>query len=105
MRKWFIRDRDEREIYLTEEQWEHILDRHIELENHLEDVLDTVRQGRRKQQPKDPNTYIYRRPCDTLGQLFNGILVVVVFRFEEKEDGGMIPNNFIVTAWGIMMRR
>ena len=43
MRQWFVRDRDGREIYLTEAQWEHIVNRHRELQPHLEDVLDTVR--------------------------------------------------------------
>jgi len=105
MRKWFVCDRDGREIYLTEEQWEHIVSRHPELRNRLDDVLTTVRRGRRRQQPQDPQAYVYRWPCDTLRPPFDGILVVVVFRFEWQEDGGMIPNNFIVTAWGIMMRR
>jgi len=101
-KKWFVRDRDGREIYLTEEQWKHIVTRHPELRNHLEEVLKTVQQGRRRQQPKDPQAYIYRLACNTLPPPFNGILVVVVFRFEDKE---MTPNNFIVTAWGIMMRK
>jgi hypothetical protein len=105
MRKQFVRDRYGYEIYLTEEQWQHIISGHSELRNHLEDVLNTVRRGRRQQQPKDPNTYVYRLSCDTLRPPFNGILVLIVFRFEQSENGGMISNNFIVTAWGIMMRR
>ena len=105
MHKWFTHDRDGREIYLTEERWQHIVERHPELENHLDDILNTVQQGRRRQQPQDPHAYIYRWPCDTLRLPFNGILVSVVFRFEEQPDSAMIPNNFIVTAWGIMMRQ
>lgn len=105
MRRWFVRDRAGREIYLTEEQWEHIVARHRELRDHLDDVLATVRHGRRRQQSHDPQAYVYYRPCDTLHLLFNGILVVVVFRFEWQEDGTLLPNNFIVTAWGIIMRR
>ncbi len=105
MRKWFVRDHGGREIYLTEEQWEHIVSQHRELRNQLDDVLNTVRRGRRRQQPQDPQAYVYRLRCDTLRPPFNGILVVVVFRFEQRENDGMIPNNFIVTAWGIMMRR
>lgn len=104
MQKWFVRDRDGREIYLTEERWEHIVDRHPELRNHLDDVLHTVRQGRRRQQPQDPQAYVYRWPCDTLRPPFNGILVSIICRFTEQADDGMIPNNFIVTAWGIIMR-
>ncbi len=68
-------------------------------------MLTTVRKGHRRQQPQDPQAYVYRWPCDTLTLPFNGILVSVVFRFEEQSDSGMISNNFIVTAWGIMMRR
>lgn len=105
MRKWLTRDRDGHEIYLTEERWQHIVERHPELQHHLDDVLNAVQRGRRRQQPQDPRAYIYRWPCDTLRLPFNGILVSVVFRFEEQPDGGMIPNNFIVTAWGIMMRQ
>jgi hypothetical protein len=105
MRKWFVLDQDGREIYLTEEQWQHIIGGHSELRGHLDDVLNTVRHGRRRQQPQDPQAYVYRLPCDTLRPPFNGILVVVIFRFEQQEPDGMIPNNFIVTAWGIMMRR
>lgn len=105
MQKWFVRDRDGREIYLTEERWEHIVERHLELRNHLEDVLNAVRWGRRRQQPQDPTAYVYRWPCDTLRPPFNGVLVSVIFHFEAQDNGGMIANNFIVTAWGIMMRR
>jgi len=105
MRQWFVRDRDGREVYLTEAQWEHIVNRHRELQPHLEDVLDTVRWGRRRQQPHDPQAYVYRRACETLRPPLNGILVVVVFRLTQHESGELRPNNFIVTAWGIMMRR
>jgi hypothetical protein len=104
MHKWYTRDRDGHEIYLTEERWQHIVEGHPELQEHLEDILKAVQRGRRKQQPRDPHAYVYRWPCDSLPSPFNGILVSVVFRFEEQPDGGMIPNNFIVTAWGIMMR-
>lgn len=104
MRKWSVHDREEREVYLTDEQWEHIISRHGELQNHLDDVLNTVRQGKRKQQPQDPQAYVYRLPCDALRYPFNGIIVVVAFRFDVSDQNEMIPNNFIVTAWGIMMR-
>ena len=105
MRRWFVRDRNGREVYLTEERWEHIISQHRELRNHRDDVLATVRRGRRRQQVHDPQAYVSRWPCNTLPLPFNGILVVVVCRFEWQEDGSMLPNNFIVTAWGIIMRR
>lgn len=105
MRRWVVHDRDGHEIYLTEAQWRHIVSRHGELRHHLDDVLNTVRWGRRRQQPQDPQAYVYRRTCDTLQPPFNGILVVVIFRFTQQEHGEMMPNNFMMTAWGIMMRR
>lgn len=105
MRKWFISDRDGREVYLTEQQWQHIVSGHSELRNHLDDVLNTVRRGKRQQKPLDPKAYVYRLTCDALRPPFNGILVLVTFHFEQDENEMMIPNNFIVTAWGIMMRR
>ena len=106
MHKWFVHDNDGREIYLTEERWEHIASGHSELRNHLEDVLNTVRRGRRRQQPQDPQTFVYRLRCETLRPPFNGILVVVAFRFESQENNGnVIPNNFVVSAWGIVMRQ
>lgn len=105
MRKWYIRDRDDNEVYLTEEQWQHIISKHGELRHYREDVLDPIRRGRRQQQPKDPQTYVYRLACDTIRPPFNGILVVVAFRFEYQITIGTMPNNFVVTAWGITMRR
>lgn len=106
MHTWIVYDRAGREIYLTEERWEHIVSRHCELQGHIQDVLTTVRQGGRRQQPQDPQAYVYRLPCDMLRPPFNGILVCVVFRFTQPgRPDDIRPNNFIVTAWGIMMRR
>jgi hypothetical protein len=48
MHKWIVQDRDGREIYLTEERWGHIVQRHGELQNHFDEVLNTVRRGRRQ---------------------------------------------------------
>ena len=47
MRKWLIGDRDRREIYLTEQQWQHIVSGHGELRNHRDDVLKCVANGER----------------------------------------------------------
>jgi len=103
MRRWTVRDRLGHDIYLTEEQWEHITTKHPELRAHLEDILAALRQGRRQQQPHDPQAYVYRWPCDALRPPFNGILIVVAFRFEWHGDM-LRPNNFVVTAWAIVMR-
>ena len=88
MHKWFAHDSDGREIYLTEERWNHIVSRHSELRDHVDDVLDTVGRGQRRQQPLDPQAFIYRLRCNHLTPPFNGIAVVVVFRFENQDDDG-----------------
>lgn len=59
MKRWNVRDHDGREIYFTEERWEYITSKHCELIGRLNDVLDTVRLGRRRQEQRDPQTYKY----------------------------------------------
>jgi hypothetical protein len=36
MQRWVVNDRQGREIYLTEERWEHIVSRHKALVSHLD---------------------------------------------------------------------
>lgn len=100
MKRWSVHDNSGREIYLTDERWKHITSKHWELTGHLNDVLDAVRLGKRRQEQRDPRTYKYYRRCDSLLFPFNHIFVVVAFRFQELPDGRTIPNNFIVSAWG-----
>jgi len=99
MQRWNIRDRDGREIYMTEERWEHITARHEELDDHLDNVLDTLRWGKRRQDKRDPQTYTYYRRCKSLTAPYDHIIVAVAFRFHET-DGTTVPNNFVVSAWG-----
>ncbi len=100
MKRWSVHDRGGREIYLTEERWEHIVSKHCELADHLNDVLDTIRLGRRRQEQRDLRTYKYYRRYDDLPAPFNHILVIVAFRFQKLPDGRTVPNNFVVSAWG-----
>jgi len=59
MQRWAVRDRDAREIYMTEERWKHITTRHGELDGHLDNVLDTLRWGKRRQDKRrSPNVHI-----------------------------------------------
>jgi len=100
MKQWNVRDGHGREIYLTEERWAHITSRHRELAGRLDDVLDTLRLGKRQREPRDPQTYKYYRHYDDLPSPFNHIFVVVAFRFQELPDGSTVSNNFVVSAWG-----
>ncbi len=90
MRKWTVKDRDGREIYLTEERWQHIISGHRALRNHLDAVLQTLRVGRRRQDPIQPFKYFYRRRCNTLPGYYNSITVVILSRGN---------NRYVVTAW------
>lgn len=100
MQVWTVHDRYNHEIYMTEERWQHITSKHRELAGHWEDVLDTIRKGRRRQERRDPQRYRYRRTCFTLHSGDNHITVVVVFSFQQQVNGTLRPNNFVTTAWG-----
>lgn len=100
MRRWTVRDRDGREIYLTEERWEHIEMRHEELVGRRADILRTLQVGRRRQERKDPQRFRYRHPCDDLPDGNNSITVIVVFGFVQDASGVESDNNFVTTAWG-----
>ncbi len=100
MHKWTVRDRNGREIYLTEERWKHIVESHDELIGRLDDVLNTLRKGRRKQEVRDPQRYRYRYPYGDLRYGYNHIVVVVVFSYRQLPNGMTEPNNFVTTAWG-----
>lgn len=100
MQHWSIRDRNGRPVYMTGERWQHITDRHPELANHRQNVLNTVRYGRRRQDPTNPESYHYYRLCEALPWDFIGIEVIVVFKFSVEGDK-TVPNNFVVSAWGI----
>src|SRR5207249_2661982 len=77
--QWIVHDRYSNEIYLTQERWAYILRYHSQLDGLLEDVLDTLRKGRRRQQPEDPSRYKYYRYCANLPPEYNTIVVVVKF--------------------------
>ena len=100
MQRWTLNDRDGHAIYMTEERWQHITSKHFELVGHQNDVLNTIRQGRRRQERRDPQRYRYRRACFTLQNGDNRITVVVVFSFHQLPDQTTVANNFVTTAWG-----
>lgn len=101
MAKWTVIDRSGNEIYITSERWEHILERHDELTDLFDEVLETLRRGKRRQEVLDSNRYRYRRPCLVLLPEFNHIVVAVIFRFQIQLDGTEIQNNFVTSAWGV----
>ena len=84
-----VSDRWNNTIELTEERWQYIVKWHPDLEGHLDDVLQTIKRGRRRQDPVDANKYVYFKRPDKLWPEYNHILVVVK----------LVRNNFVITAY------
>lgn len=100
-RRWTVQDCDGREIYLTQERWEHIIDPH----NHLEmavyetQLKETIRSGARQQDPLNPLKYRYVKAFDGLAEDNTHIVAIVLFRFSADQAGTLHPNNYIGTAY------
>lgn len=100
-RRWIVRDRYGNDIYLTQERWEHIIDP----ENHPETVVcednlkETIRSGRRKQDSLNPQKYRYSKEFDDLAEGNTHIVAIVLCRYKESAGGQPVPNNYIVTAY------
>ncbi len=103
MQKWTIQDRYGNSIYLTEERWHHILESRPELESYFAQFLETLRTGRRKQDPLIPNEYRYYKRFEALFPDNNHLVVIVIFKTTLDEQGQYQPNNFVVTGWASYM--
>ncbi len=82
------------QIEFTDERWQHIIENHWELRNYLNEILLTVRTGRRKQNPIDPFKYTYYKDFENLPYNYTRIVVIVK----------LIRNNYIITAYPIRKR-
>lgn len=100
-RRWMHSDRYGNDIYLTHERWEHIVDpiSHPEMSAYEEHLKETIRAGKRKQDPLNPQKFRYFKAFDDLAEDNTHIIAIVLFRFSEGPDGEPVPNNFIVTAY------
>jgi len=101
--RWEVHDRYGNRIYLSSERWEHAVEQRPWLEDHREDVLQALRQGRRRQDPLDPRKYKYYWPCNDLLPEYSHLVVVV--RFGEAVDalGQSMPNNYVLTIWSVFI--
>jgi hypothetical protein len=86
-----VTDRWGNRITLTDERWQHIVEWHPELEDFQEEVSDTIRKGRRKQDSMDQQKYKYIYPVK--GLPFNLTHIVVIVRIAARK--------FVLTAYGI----
>jgi hypothetical protein len=100
-RRWNERDRYGNDIYLTDERWEHITEptNHPEMLAYEDELRQTIRSGRRKQDALNPQKYRYVKALDNLAEFNTHIVAIVLFRFIEDENGAPLPNNYIVTAY------
>ncbi|MCX6044950.1 MAG: hypothetical protein NT075_07540 [Chloroflexi bacterium] len=99
--RWGVYDRHGNQIYLTEERWQHITEptNHPELLDYERELRQTVEQGRRKQDEVNPQKYLYTKAFDHLYEDNTHIVVIILFRFRENEQGRPVANNYIVTAY------
>ena len=100
-RRWTVQDRNGREIYLTYERWEHIIDphNHPEMEAYETQLKETIHSGTRQQDPLNPLKYRYVKVFDNLVEDNTHIVAIVLFRFSADEPGTLHPNNYVVTAY------
>lgn len=94
-----IIDRYGNKIYLTDERWEHILDRHQEMLGLKAKIIKTLRTGHRKIEPLEPTIFTYFRFYNDLPDSYNMLIVVV--KFDTKKGK---PNNFVLTSFLIYKR-
>lgn len=97
-RRWSVEDAGGNPVYLTDERWEHIVEGHPEMENHERDLRDTLRTGTRSQDSLHPQKFRYRKAFRGLSNDNTHVEAVVLFRYVE-ENGILVPNNYVVTAY------
>ena len=98
-----VRDRYGHELYLTDERWEHIVNRHPTMMGYRDHMLATIRTGRRRQDPLDASKFKYYAPFADLGPDYSHIVVVVKFSEREITEGGTRYNNFVLTAYQVFI--
>ena len=100
MQKWILQDRYGNIInLLCRGAVLNILESCAELEPHFDLFLETLRTGRRKQEPMLPNEYRYYKQFDELLPDNNHLVAIVVFKTQLTETGSYVSNNFVVTGW------
>ncbi len=92
-----VRDRYGHSIYLTTERWEHALEHPGMSSRLLDNVLSTLRTGRRRQDRMDPFKFFYKKAFANLPIGYTHVVVVVKFGW--RADKPSVANNFVLTAY------
>ncbi len=98
---WTESDRYGNAIYLTWERWAHIteIDNHPEVEPYFDQIRETLRLGRRRQDVYDPNAYQYHRSFPNLPGRNSHLIVCVRYRWPVNLDGSIREEKFVTTAY------
>ena len=88
---------------MTPERWQHALEKRPWLAPYLDDVLATIRRGRRRQDPLNPRKYKYYATWDALWPEFNHLVVIVLFGERLEQMGHTVPNNYVTNVWAVFI--
>ena len=100
-KRWTVRDRHSQDIYLSEQAWTHIIapENHPEMADCEEHLRETLRKGRRRQDPLNPRKYRYSYTFDDLCEDNTHIVAIVLFRFTKDASNQIVANNYVVTVF------
>ena len=88
-----VRDRWGNTIELTDERWRHIVTWHPDLADCVDEVLTTVKLGRRRQDAVEPTKYRFYRRTDRLVPDYSHIVVIVK----------LADRRFVLTAYPVLI--
>ena len=77
----------------------HIVENHPDVEPFFALIPETIRIGRRRQDPFDPNGYYYYRAFPDLPDDNTHMVVCVRFRWPTDPDGTVHGEKFVTTAY------
>jgi hypothetical protein len=83
----------------TDERWRHVCGHHPEMELYEEQLRETIRSGKRRQDSLNPQKYRYLLSCSDLHEENTHVGAIVLFRFGQDVEGRLMHNNYIVTAY------
>ncbi len=101
--RWDLYDRYGNKLYMTAERWLHAQEKRPWLTDYLDQVLETIRRGRRRQDPLNPRKYKYYWPVSGLEPEYNHLIVVVLFNTQTDEAGHTISNSYVVNVWAVFV--
>ncbi len=101
--RWEVYDRYGNKIYMTAERWQHAQEKRPWLADYFALVLETIRRGRRQQDPLNPQKYKYYWPVSHLEPEYNHLVVIVLFKRQVDERGHTTSNNYVVNVWAVFI--